>query len=298
MAEREGFEPSEQVTPLNGLANRRTRPLCDLSVARRPESYHGPLAAPPRSGCPAGVTSAVGARRIARGAADGLGVLARCGPRPGCARLAAGLVLVEPWRAVVRPWRGGGPAVVWAWLGCRLGPWRRGGRRLCVVHEPWRFFAAEVHGTWAVGGRWLLGAGRVNPAGSLPLRCTRDSLGRFCGSARSRRCAPCNAGPVPGLRTPPRWRIRVRPHLCAPVVQTRRAPSGVAGRRAGTRGGDAGRGRGAGTRDGTAGRRRGAETRDGRAGRGVGMRGGDAGRGDARRDGGCGRAGTLGGVRR
>ena len=31
MAEREGFEPSEQVTPLSGLANRRTRPLCDLS---------------------------------------------------------------------------------------------------------------------------------------------------------------------------------------------------------------------------------------------------------------------------
>jgi hypothetical protein len=31
VAEREGFEPSEQVTPLSGLANRRTRPLCDLS---------------------------------------------------------------------------------------------------------------------------------------------------------------------------------------------------------------------------------------------------------------------------
>ena len=31
LAEREGFEPSEQVTPLTGLANRRTRPLCDLS---------------------------------------------------------------------------------------------------------------------------------------------------------------------------------------------------------------------------------------------------------------------------
>src|SRR5439155_19587029 len=27
LAEREGFEPSKQVTPLNGLANRRTRPL-------------------------------------------------------------------------------------------------------------------------------------------------------------------------------------------------------------------------------------------------------------------------------
>jgi hypothetical protein len=33
MAEREGFEPSEQVTPLGGLANRCTRPLCDLSEA-------------------------------------------------------------------------------------------------------------------------------------------------------------------------------------------------------------------------------------------------------------------------
>jgi hypothetical protein len=34
LAEREGFEPSEQVTPLGGLANRCTRPLCDLSAAR------------------------------------------------------------------------------------------------------------------------------------------------------------------------------------------------------------------------------------------------------------------------
>src|SRR5262249_40593566 len=41
LAEREGFEPSEQVTPLGGLANRCTRPLCDLSV-RRPEYYHRP----------------------------------------------------------------------------------------------------------------------------------------------------------------------------------------------------------------------------------------------------------------
>ena len=31
LAEREGFEPSEEETPFNGLANRRTRPLCDLS---------------------------------------------------------------------------------------------------------------------------------------------------------------------------------------------------------------------------------------------------------------------------
>ena len=31
MAEREGFEPSEEEIPFNGLANRRTRPLCDLS---------------------------------------------------------------------------------------------------------------------------------------------------------------------------------------------------------------------------------------------------------------------------
>ena len=40
LAEREGFEPSEQVTPLNGLANRRTRPLCDLSAFRRAQGYH------------------------------------------------------------------------------------------------------------------------------------------------------------------------------------------------------------------------------------------------------------------
>jgi hypothetical protein len=31
VAEREGFEPSEEETPFSGLANRRTRPLCDLS---------------------------------------------------------------------------------------------------------------------------------------------------------------------------------------------------------------------------------------------------------------------------
>ena len=35
LAEREGFEPSEEETPFNGLANRRTRPLCDLSERRR-----------------------------------------------------------------------------------------------------------------------------------------------------------------------------------------------------------------------------------------------------------------------
>ena len=42
MAEREGFEPSEQVTPLNGLANRRTRPLCDLSVGSGRSLAPGP----------------------------------------------------------------------------------------------------------------------------------------------------------------------------------------------------------------------------------------------------------------
>jgi hypothetical protein len=35
VAEREGFEPSEEELPFNGLANRRTRPLCDLSERRR-----------------------------------------------------------------------------------------------------------------------------------------------------------------------------------------------------------------------------------------------------------------------
>ena len=43
VAEREGFEPSEEETPFNGLANRRTRPLCDLS-ARRPKAITGPCA--------------------------------------------------------------------------------------------------------------------------------------------------------------------------------------------------------------------------------------------------------------
>ena len=36
-----GFEPPMQVNPTNGLANRRTRPLCDLSVAQRWPCYHG-----------------------------------------------------------------------------------------------------------------------------------------------------------------------------------------------------------------------------------------------------------------
>ena len=32
LAEREGFEPSKGFKALTGLANQRTRPLCDLSV--------------------------------------------------------------------------------------------------------------------------------------------------------------------------------------------------------------------------------------------------------------------------
>src|SRR3954471_25027499 len=47
LAEREGFEPSEQLTPLSGLANRRTRPLCDLSEPRLGE-YHRALEVPRR----------------------------------------------------------------------------------------------------------------------------------------------------------------------------------------------------------------------------------------------------------
>ena len=39
LAERGGFEPPEQVTPLSGLANRRTRPLCDLSNS----ANHSPM---------------------------------------------------------------------------------------------------------------------------------------------------------------------------------------------------------------------------------------------------------------
>ena len=46
LAEREGFEPSMPVTRHGGLANRCTRPLCDLSVARRRPSYHAAPARP------------------------------------------------------------------------------------------------------------------------------------------------------------------------------------------------------------------------------------------------------------
>ena len=38
VAEREGFEPSEEEIPFNGLANRRTRPLCDLSESGADDS--------------------------------------------------------------------------------------------------------------------------------------------------------------------------------------------------------------------------------------------------------------------
>jgi hypothetical protein len=38
LAEREGFEPSEEEIPFNGLANRRTRPLCDLSLTGADDS--------------------------------------------------------------------------------------------------------------------------------------------------------------------------------------------------------------------------------------------------------------------
>src|SRR5688500_15872086 len=54
LAEREGFEPSMQVTPHGGLANRCTRPLCDLSVAARNPSTGSSalrLCAGPQRGC-------------------------------------------------------------------------------------------------------------------------------------------------------------------------------------------------------------------------------------------------------
>jgi hypothetical protein len=31
LAEREGFEPSKEISPLTGLANQRIQPLCHLS---------------------------------------------------------------------------------------------------------------------------------------------------------------------------------------------------------------------------------------------------------------------------
>ena len=46
LAEREGFEPSMQVTPHGGLANRCTRPLCDLSVATAAEILTWPSPPP------------------------------------------------------------------------------------------------------------------------------------------------------------------------------------------------------------------------------------------------------------
>ena len=46
LAEREGFEPSMQVTPHGGLANRCTRPLCDLSVATAGEILTWPQEGP------------------------------------------------------------------------------------------------------------------------------------------------------------------------------------------------------------------------------------------------------------
>ena len=48
MAEREGFEPSEEETPFNGLANRRTRPLCDLSESGADDSIR-PFPKPPKA---------------------------------------------------------------------------------------------------------------------------------------------------------------------------------------------------------------------------------------------------------
>ena len=56
LAEREGFEPSKQVTPLGGLANRCTRPLCDLSVTGRDSTIGAPGHLPPGIGPSGGVT--------------------------------------------------------------------------------------------------------------------------------------------------------------------------------------------------------------------------------------------------
>jgi shikimate dehydrogenase len=50
VAEREGFEPSEEETPFNGLANRRTRPLCDLSAIAADDSMEPLPGRSPRPG--------------------------------------------------------------------------------------------------------------------------------------------------------------------------------------------------------------------------------------------------------
>ena len=78
MAEREGVEPSEQVTPLNGLANRRTRPLCDLSA----DGNSTPTASPVRARRPR-------SRDLAAFSTDCLKSRPRAGTTRDACRLAA-----------------------------------------------------------------------------------------------------------------------------------------------------------------------------------------------------------------
>jgi hypothetical protein len=93
LAEREGFEPSMQVAPHGGLANRCTRPLCDLSWTGRNPTM-GSLADPPDRSIQAGVPAPVSTPAVS-GALEGKGG-ARNGSDERVAMVLVSAVVLDP----------------------------------------------------------------------------------------------------------------------------------------------------------------------------------------------------------
>ena len=123
VAEREGFEPSRQVTPPGGLANRCTRPLCDLSGPRPADSSRRPVAAASR-----GRTGRSGPR-------DRVGDRER-GKHPFLCAGSPGGSDRRPRRAGPGPATGTGdrdwasdPVIGWHDRNRSRGAWKRGGSR-------------------------------------------------------------------------------------------------------------------------------------------------------------------------
>jgi len=123
VAEREGFEPSRQVTPPGGLANRCTRPLCDLSGPRPADSSRRPVGSASR-----GRTGRSGPR-------DRVGDRER-GKHPFLCAGSPGGSDRRPRRAGPGPATGTGdrdwasdPVIGWHDRNRRRGAWKRGGSR-------------------------------------------------------------------------------------------------------------------------------------------------------------------------
>ncbi len=167
VAEREGFEPSEQVTPLGGLANRCTRPLCDLSEPQRRACYHRAEGLPadrPRASRPTG-------RALDRGPAS-----CSAGERhDGGAALAGALVApsARPIRAPVYGCRRPRSSPV---IGARSMPCR-GVADPCLP----QFVRRCVHGLSTCRGRMARRSSVIALIGGASRRARRGAAGEVAG---------------------------------------------------------------------------------------------------------------------